>query len=40
MQNQNAAPKDTEIVMHRREDGQIIQFKVIDNVNKLLPQDW
>jgi parafibromin len=38
-QNQNA-PKDTEIVMHRRDDGHTIQFKVIDNVNKLLPQDW
>lgn len=39
LQNQNA-PKDTEIIMHRREDGHTMQFKVIDNVNKLNPQDW
>ena len=38
-QNQNA-PKDCEIIMHRREDGSTIQYKVIDNVNKMLPTDW
>ncbi len=38
-QNQNA-PKDSEIIIHRKEDGSTLQFKVIDNVNKLLPQDW
>ena len=38
-QNQNA-PKDTEIIMHRREDGRTQQFKVVDNVNKLVKQDW
>lgn len=38
-QNQNA-PKDCEIIMHKKEDGQTIQFKVIDNVNKLQPADW
>lgn len=39
MQIQNA-PKDCEIVMHRRDDGTSQQFKIIDNVNKLQSQDW
>ena len=38
-QSQNA-PKDTEIIMHRREDGRTQQFKVVDNVAKLVRQDW
>ena len=38
-QNQNA-PKDTEIIMHRKEDGRTQQFKVVDNINKLQRQDW
>lgn len=40
LHNQNSAPKDAEIIMHRREDGRSQQFKVIDNVNKLQDQDW
>lgn len=32
--------KDSEIILHKRENGQTIQFKVIDNINKLTPQDW
>lgn len=39
LQNQNA-PKDCEIIMHRRDDGNTIQYKVVDNINKLQPQDW
>lgn len=39
LQNQNA-PKDCEIIMHKKEDGKNQQFKIIDNVNKMLPQDW
>lgn len=38
-QNQNA-PKDCEIIMHRKEDGSSIQYKVVDNINKLQPADW
>jgi hypothetical protein len=36
---QNMA-KDSEIILHRRENGQTIQFKVIDNITKLAAQDW
>lgn len=39
LNNQNLY-KDSELIMHRREDGQTVQFKVIDNVNKLQPHDW
>ena len=39
LQNQNA-PKDCEIIMHRREDGKNQQFKVVDNINKIAQQDW
>lgn len=39
LNNQNLY-KDSELIMHRREDGQTVQFKVIDNVNKLQPNDW
>jgi parafibromin len=39
MQTQNFN-KEAEIIMHKREDGKTIQFKVIDNVLKLQPQDW
>lgn len=39
LNNQNLY-KDSELIMHRREDGQTVQFKVIDNVNKLHPNDW
>ncbi|CAF0724683.1 unnamed protein product [Brachionus calyciflorus] len=38
-QNQNA-PKDCEIIMHKKEDGSTVQYKVIDNINKLQPTDW
>ena len=38
-QNQNA-PKDCEIIMHKKDDGKNQQFKIVDNVNKMLPQDW
>lgn len=37
---QNVAPKDCEIIMHRKEDGSIIQYKVIDNIQKMQPSDW
>lgn len=39
LQNQNA-PKDCEIIMHKKEDGKNQQFKIIDNIAKMLPQDW
>jgi hypothetical protein len=39
MNNQNLF-KESELVMHRREDGKTVQFKVIDNVNKMQPHDW
>lgn len=32
--------KDYEIINHRREDGKSLQFKVIDDVNKLSKEDW
>ena len=32
--------KDSEIILHRRENGQTIQFKVIDNVTRLSAADW
>lgn len=38
--SQNLAPKDCEIIMHRKEDGSIIQYKVIDNIQKMQPSDW
>lgn len=37
---QNLAPKDCEIIMHRKDDGSIIQYKVIDNIQKMQPSDW
>lgn len=37
--NQNA-PKDCEIITHKKEDGKNQQFKIVDNINKMLPQDW
>jgi hypothetical protein len=39
LNNQNFF-KESELIMHRRENGKTVQFKVIDNVNKLKPQDW
>ncbi len=39
LNNQNLY-KESELVMHRRDDGKTVQFKVIDNVNKMQPQDW
>ena len=39
LNNQNFY-KESELVMHRKDDGQTIQFKVIDNINKLQPHDW
>ncbi len=38
-QNQNA-PKDCEIIMHKKDDGKNQQFKIVDNINKMLDQDW
>jgi hypothetical protein len=26
--------------MHKKENGQTVQFKVIDNISKMTPQDW
>lgn len=39
LDNQNLY-KDSELIMHRRDDGSTIQFKVVDNVNKMQPHDW
>lgn len=39
LNNQNLY-KDSELIMHRREDGQTVQFKVIDNISKMQPHDW
>jgi parafibromin len=32
--------KEAEIIMHKKENGQTIQFKVIDNIARMAPQDW
>ena len=32
--------KDAEIIMHKRDDGIRLEFKVVDNVHKLAPADW
>jgi parafibromin len=37
--NQNA-PKECQIITRKREDGKNQQFKIVDNINKMLPQDW
>lgn len=39
LNNQNLY-KDSELIMHRRDDGKTVQFKVIDSVSKLHPNDW
>lgn len=39
LNNQNLY-KESELIMHRRDNGKTVQFKVIDNINKLKPQDW
>jgi len=39
LQNQNVY-KEAELIMHRKDDGSTVQFKVIDNVAKLAPHDW
>ena len=39
LQNQNVY-KEAELIMHRKEDGSTVQFKVIDNATKLAPHDW
>ena len=32
--------KESEIIMHRKEDGKTVQFKIIDNISKLSREDW
>lgn len=39
LQNQNVC-KESELIIHRKEDGSTVQFKVIDNIAKLAPHDW
>lgn len=39
LNNQNLY-KESELIMHRRDNGKTVQFKVIDNISKLKPQDW
>jgi len=38
--NVQNANKDSEIIIHKKEDGKTIQFKVVDNANKLAKEDW
>ncbi len=34
------ANKESEIIMHRKDDGKTVQFKVIDSISKLSRDDW